>query len=832
MFVKDASKVWVAGKVIGKTNAGVYSVGCENGSGMLKKVSAEEGDMVAADGDFLQRMGLYTDVAQIKGVNDAAILALLRHRFGLNDNYTDAYGLLLCISPPLAAPKPADPAAYQWQGANPPFFNPPHLPPHPYQVANRARRELLEAVAASSAAAAAGGDAGAGNKQVERYVVLKNEGSSSCDDQAQLLLEFFEVASSDSAALARMRAVRGHVHTVLAALGQDRTQSEQCHVKYSCIFDDEGSLQAVEYEALLLNKSLLSTPGRPCFGALHDLLDAGLENQELQLPSGGISAFPILLPRGNEGDGAEAKASALARVNQLSAALQGLGLSAGETIKVVGLLSAVLHLSTASMDSEAVGGVSFSSASVATIASLLGLLDPENEGAAALTEYLKLPFKKGDFENYREQLCMGRVHALSAAIYEGVLALVLQRANSAQKAAGGKVSGQQRIHVLSMRANLLEGSDLDTLLHNAVSESTQVAFAKAMLLDHADQEVSADVSSLLLSEGAAGSRGVLSVLDNISSKTVCDVKYLLSSGLGSPTENLCSGHARMSLDRESGFVIQHAHGITNTYSVNLLLSQNNHKAMRDKAVELLATSEAPLVKEAAQALPLQRKFATEEARQVCSLFATALSQPISNCILVASRDNASSELDSTWLQRQVQQLCLTHFAAAQGALHPTHGTIFKADGGTFSEGGVSLDEKAGHKAKVDAINAMTSLGLGLHPPATPQRRVKAPKTQEYLSAQKIQRLTRRIQAKSRIQVLHQAAEAGNLPRLRTMLAARPETLYALDKTHDFCSLHHAALRGGRIEVLQMVGVQPQDVVIKVGPSALPPHPRLASVFPF
>lgn len=809
VFIRDAAKVWIAGKVIGKDakDPRVYSIGCDNGSGMLKKISVEESDMLIADGDFLQRMSLYTDVAQIKdGANDAAILALLRHRFGLNDNYTDAYGLLLCITPSVAAEKPADPVAYQWQGANEPFFNSPHLPPHPYQVANRARRELLEAVAAAS---------GAGTKHgVERHVVL--QGGSSCDDQAQLLLEFFEAASDESATRERVQAVRGHVHTVLMALGQDRTHSEQCHVKYSCVFDDKGGLQAVEYEALLLNKSLLSTPGRPCFGVLYDLLDARLD-QELQLPPGGISAFPILLPRGNEGDGPAEVTRALARVNQLSAALQGLGLSAGETNKVFGLLGAVLHLSTASMNPDAAGEVLFSSTSPATIASLLGLVNPETEGAAALIAYLQMPFKKGDLEKYPEELCMSRVCALSAAVYEGILTLVLQRANSAQKSAGGETTGQHRIHVLGIRANLREGSDLDTLLHNTVSESAQAAFAKALLPDQAASEASVEVSSLLLSEGAAGSRGVLAILDNISSKTVGDAKYLLSGGLRSVTESLCSSHARLSLESSGeSFAIQHAHGLNNTYSVHRMLGKNNHAAMRDKALELLASSEAALVKELGQALPLKRKFATEEVRQVCGLVAAAFAQPVSNCIVIASRENIGSELDSVWLHKQVQQLRLAGFAVAQAALYPTHGSTFKAEGSAFSEGGVSLAKKASHDAKVDAINAMTSLGLGSsHPPATPQRRVKAPKTPQDLSAQKIQRLTRRIQAKSRIQVLHQAAEAGNLPILRSMLAARPETLYALDKTHDFCSLHHAALRGGRIEVLQMVGVRPQDVVIKV-----------------
>ena len=63
-------------------------------------------------------------------------------------------------------------------------------------------------------------------------------------------------------------------------------------------------------------------------------------------------------------------------------------------------------------------------------------------------------------------------------------------------------------------------------------------------------------------------------------------------------------------------------------------------------------------------------------------------------------------------------------------------------------------------------------------------------------------------------MLHQAAEDGDLQLLKTMLAVRPETLYALDKAKDFCSLQHAALRGGRPEVLSLVGMRPVDVIIK------------------
>ena len=785
VFMRHPEKMWMAAKVVGKDSkiAGAYNVSFDGGNGMLKKTSVSNKDLVAADANFHQRVALYTDVAQIKEADDAAILELLRHRFETGNKYTDVCSLLLAVAPTIGVEKPVDPVAYQWEGDNPPLFNSPHLAPHPYQVANRALRGLQDALKC-------GGGGGTVREAVDKFVVVKG---ASCDDcEANLLLEFFEASEAPSPTVDRLRAVRKSVGTVMNALGISSGQAHYA-AKYAAVFGDEGGLQLVEYSTLFLEKSTLAR-GACWFNVFYDLL-GGLgdaQRAKLFLPATAQELGAL------EGPAAEG-ASRRARLDALAAALKVLGCSSEDVSTIWSALAAVMHLLSASMDSTG-AALDFASTSTANIAFLLSM--PEE----ALLANLNAPYKKDTIQKnmgYAEEMLLGRTYALAAALYEGIIAFALGKACTSQTPEGTQ-PGRHRITVVSMRHQDFNERDgttpgLDALLSNTISECLQRDFTKMLFRERpasgasADADFNAAVTALLLQEGSAGSRGMLAVLDSISGKTVGDCKFLISGGFGSEIENFCTSHtsyrtaAPREGERSDAFLVTHSHGQEVTYSVRLMLAKNNHEAMRKPAMALLSASQMPLIAAAAACLP-ERSFATEEARAVCALLEQAFAAPcdVIEVLLRRTADggrnpnpnpnpnpnrtaDGGSGLNSAWLLRRIQQLRLTDFAAVQGALHPGAASVFKTEkpakkaDNVADKGGVSQTQKSAPDTK-EGAGATPSLVLEIpintiNTPS-PQRKVKPGKTPQDKSAQKVQRLVRSKQAKTRIQVRAASMYAG------------------------------------------------------------------------
>jgi hypothetical protein len=70
---------------------------------------------------------------------------------------------------------------------------------------------------------------------------------------------------------------------------------------------------------------------------------------------------------------------------------------------------------------------------------------------------------------------------------------------------------------------------------------------------------------------------------------------------------------------------------------------------------------------------------------------------------------------------------------------------------------------------------------------------------------------RRLKLSRRAASLFAACEQGDLLAIRTALAANPSDAQLRDRSRRYCTLHHAAIRGGQLEALKLLGLTMKDV---------------------
>jgi len=88
------------------------------------------------------------------------------------------------------------------------------------------------------------------------------------------------------------------------------------------------------------------------------------------------------------------------------------------------------------------------------------------------------------------------------------------------------------------------------------------------------------------------------------------------------------------------------------------------------------------------------------------------------------------------------------------------------------------------------------------------------KSDHHTAVEKMQRKFREILYRMRVIKLHDALEAGDLNTVRIILSRRPKDGKLLDRTREFCTALHSALKGGSVDMVKLVGVKPWDVIAK------------------
>ena len=78
----------------------------------------------------------------------------------------------------------------------------------------------------------------------------------------------------------------------------------------------------------------------------------------------------------------------------------------------------------------------------------------------------------------------------------------------------------------------------------------------------------------------------------------------------------------------------------------------------------------------------------------------------------------------------------------------------------------------------------------------------------------IKNVIRNMLHRKRNKQIIEAVSNGDTEQVMNMLRRRPELIKTLDSTQDYCTLHHAALKGGSFEMLKLLGCSPKTVCIK------------------
>ena len=648
--------------------------------------------------------------------------------------------------------------------------------------------------------------------------------------------------------------------------------------RVECSYDGSKELKSVSFKPVLLETSRLQptgvAAGERSFNVLYQLIaggDAKLK-ESLFIPSGSpqdaIAAFP-LFSAGGSGMGFDQAVDAAGFVALCDAlGPKGANCSPEEIGAIWSTLGAVLHLSTAETTAD---GATFSSTSIPNLSSLLGF----EEGH--FVDFIKSPFKK-DHEKYGTALFRARCVGLASALYEGALTFILDKISKRSSSGAPAPHILSVVEVSSTIIGNADGkASLDQLFLNTICESVQQMYFSrffsepASYANVADCKNNSSVHDLLLLNNE-GSRGILGVIDAIAPKTIGDEPYLFKGGF--EKEPFVSTHSNFQRvdGKFDAFTVKHSGSKSVRYSTVGMQGDNNNEVIRGGAVALMEfwTSNASI--KAIVSSCARRESAVQTVRALCdSLLSPIFAKTSSPLIVHCMRPHAGDASSSAHMLEQITRggSDLVHLAASRAAGYPismTKETFLKKfqsianDIGAIlasvaaSEGSrstvtathVSLKDDGtvekllqkisggSRAAAIAPVGASTAafasegagrkdaLAVKLHALKVAENFIKTPtsknergpSTPQDQSAEKIQRLIRRFTNKSRVQTLHSAIEAGDVQKVKTLLTAHPEDVRTVNKANEYCTVHHSALKGGSLQMLQVLGLRPIDVIFK------------------
>jgi len=867
VFVRSPAQAWIAAKIVGPgPGEGQYTVSMGDGSGMLKKQTVKEADLILADETHV--MPNLASIAALKApVTEAAVLDLVRRRAMAGHFYTQAPADMLVSVNPWAVGEdlksnnskiaslfgsplhflslPTDIEEHDEMMCKPQDMK---SPPHLFKLANRALRQLFRHIAHAPSV-----------PQTQSILLYGDEGSGKSFSARKILSFLLAVDAKVS---------EGHPHSTATVINEAMidhaeviTQSFGCAgtstrfvAQTVATYNEDHILQTVSFVPHLFERSRLSPHGvgkgeghhnKSSFNVFYQLL-AGAPGdvlQALHLPNvylDALATIPLLSSSSSHpGSAQPAHKANYALLCEALTSQSGCALSSEQVQQVWNSVAAVLHLSSIEVSAED-ASISFSSGCSATdIEQLLSMAE------GSLVQFLTAPFKK-DHERFQAPLFKARCLGLASAVYESVFVFLLGHVCGAGTAAA--VAGMHSLSILDVSSTSYSAGTADALLLNALTDSVAREYAHKLLPESHEQS------------GESLHASLLAAIESTAAKTVGDEPYLLSV-LGAGKEfPAVTTHASFSV-AGSAFEIKghghgHGHSAAVSYSIDGVLGAFNAEVTIPPA-SLLPSSPFPL----AAPTPASARFhATEDLIKHVFSF-SSLDQPL--IVHHFRKDEAGKQLleelcrPGTDLVSLCEERCkgfpivipMTEFmqkfeniVAGGGTVEEILASVGAHEGSWTLEGSSSSSSStpsairlkddgtvealvmAAHEhheaasshhpqggvgaAKIQALRVMESLGF--KSPAKPAVR----RTAKDESAEKIQRFVRRTQSKVRVQTLHQAIAQGDMVRVRSMLSQNPSDVRTVDKTQEYCTVQHTALRSGSLPMLQLLGLRPIDVLIK------------------
>lgn len=598
VFVKHATRVWDAGRIVSGSESDSYTVSVGAG-GLLKKLTVQADDIVRACESHISPSAV--SASEFKSpVSEGAVLDLVRRRAASGKDFSGVGDMLVSVNsgtktvnwahdlplPYLSLPANIDDTSEL-------FCRPgdSKLQPHVFKIANRALRQLLRGIAHDPSTSQVQsvlvyGESGSGKSVVSKHLlrfllaadakISEGNGVSSAGGEGKCLPSTKSLEFAD------------HILQSFGCCTMPTGKNSSRYVgNIECSYSAEtNSIVKVSFEPLLLEKSRLRVggvgSGQRSFNVFYQLL-AGADSsikESLFIPPEDMAAFPFL-SAGGLGIDVTTDSSGFFSLRD-SIGPKGIGCSPEEIDAVWKVLGAVLHLSTVNSFFED-GQVTFASTTTANVAALLGLTE------SAFVEFIKSPHKK-DHDKYPAGLFKARCESIASALFEGAFFFLLGKLSSVMP--GGPVvsapTSEHSLRILEVSSTIAGTSDgsgsLDQLLLNAVNESVQQRYF-AGIFSETEYEGSSrcknnsQVHSLLFSNEEDG-RGILEVLDSCSSKTVGDETFLLKGGLDK--ERFVSSHPCYERKEESPplFRVEHNRAGSNSglwvqYDVRGMLGANN-----------------------------------------------------------------------------------------------------------------------------------------------------------------------------------------------------------------------------------------------------------------
>lgn len=366
LWIPSKEEVWELGVITSLSDDSVTMQTLAEG----KTVTLKKAETHMLDETHL---GNLDDLCQMNNLHEGPLLQMLRRRLLNNQIYTYSSDVLISVNPYAAIPGLYDePLRYlapmedddddDGDDEGKVRARNTALPPHVYEIAHNALRELTRERKASAGPAPSqsiivSGESGAGkteaSKHAMQFLIKANEATCALAEQARggggdqgsgamtdLGSHMKEVLLQSSVAFESF----GNAQTV-------RNDNSSRFGKYIKLqYTGDGLLAAAVTETFLLEKSRLVSVGRGerNYHVFYQLL-CGLDPASRQALSlgGGVGQFKILAGEGD--DAASAKAAADKEgFEALSTALTALGCSQVELTAIWALLAALLHLGNVS----------------------------------------------------------------------------------------------------------------------------------------------------------------------------------------------------------------------------------------------------------------------------------------------------------------------------------------------------------------------------------------------------------------------------------------------------------------------------------------------------
>ena len=370
LWIPSKEEVWELGVITSLSDDSVTVQTLLEG----KAVTLKKTDTHLLDESHLDSLD---DLCQMNNLHEGPLLQMLRRRLLNNQIYTYSSDVLISVNPYATIPGLYDePLRYlaptddddEDEGGDESKMRARNtaLPPHVYEIAHNALRELTRerkssAGPAPSQSIIVSGESGAGkteaSKHAMQFLIKANEVTCALAEQGRgggggggdkgngamtdLGSHMKEVLLQSSVAFESF----GNAQTV-------RNDNSSRFGKYIKLqYTSDGLLAAAETETFLLEKSRLVSVGRGerNYHVFYQLL-CGMDaaSKQALCLGGGVGQFKILAAEGDAGPSPQAAAADKEGFDALSTALTALGCSQLELSAIWALLAALLHLGNVS----------------------------------------------------------------------------------------------------------------------------------------------------------------------------------------------------------------------------------------------------------------------------------------------------------------------------------------------------------------------------------------------------------------------------------------------------------------------------------------------------